>query len=161
MVIQIYRDNRSEYINNELKDYFVTSGVIDVLIPPYSVESNGIVERLIQTINMIACSMTIAAPDLGCVWAKADNMATNLKTRVPHKYLPSSTTPFKYFYGKRPTILDLTQFRSKCYIHIRDEGNSSGSQHFSRSLKAIIVSYTPSSKVYRLFTFEDKYVFTT
>jgi hypothetical protein len=49
-------------MSNELKDFFLTSGVIHELTLPYSSESNGIAERINQTINMIACSMTIAAP---------------------------------------------------------------------------------------------------
>jgi hypothetical protein len=58
------------------------------------------VERFNQTINTIARSMTIAAPDFPCLWAEAVNMAAYLKTRLPHKHLPSSTTPFERFHGK-------------------------------------------------------------
>jgi hypothetical protein len=42
--------------------------------------------------------MTIAAPDFPCLWAEAINMAAYLKNRLPHKYLPSSTTPFEMFF---------------------------------------------------------------
>jgi transposase InsO family protein len=71
---RIHSDNGGEYIRNELEDFFLTSGVIHELTPPYSPESNGIAERFNQTINMIACSMTIAAPDFPCLWAEAINM---------------------------------------------------------------------------------------
>jgi transposase InsO family protein len=43
---QIRSDNRGEYISNELKDLFLTNRVIHELTPPYSPESNGIVEHL-------------------------------------------------------------------------------------------------------------------
>jgi hypothetical protein len=65
---------------------------------PYSLESNGIGEHFNQTINMIAHSMTIAAPDFPCMWAETVNMHADLKNRLPDKYLPSSTTPFEHFY---------------------------------------------------------------
>jgi hypothetical protein len=93
--------------------------------------------------------MTIAAPDFPCLWAEAVNMAAYLKNRLPHKYLPSSTIPFKRFHSKRPTISHLKPFGSKCYVHIQEEEHSSGSKHLPRAREAIIVSYTSSPKVYR------------
>jgi hypothetical protein len=161
MIKRIRSDNGSEYISNELKDFFLTSGVIHELTPPYSPESNGIAERVTQTINTIAHSMTIAAPDFPYLWAEAVNMAAYLQNRLPHKYLPSSTTPFERFQRKRPTISHLKPFGSKCYIHIREEARSSGSKHLPHARESIIVSYTSSPKVYRGFTLEDEYVFTT
>jgi transposase InsO family protein len=117
---RIRSDNSGEYISNEFKDLFLTSGVIHELTPPYSPESNGIGKRFNQTINTIARSMTIAAPDLPCLWAEAVNMATYLKNRLPHKHLPSSTTPFERFHRKRPTISHLKPFGSKCYVYISE-----------------------------------------
>jgi hypothetical protein len=105
--------------------------------------------------------MTIAAPDFPCLWAEAVNMAAYLKNRLPHKHLPSSTTPFERFHGKRPTISHLKPFGSKCYVHIREEERSSRSKHLPRAREAIIVGYTSSPKVYQVFTLEDEYVFTT
>jgi hypothetical protein len=105
--------------------------------------------------------MTNAAPDFPSLWAEAVNMVAYLKNRLPHKHLPSSTTPFERFHGKRPTISPLKPFGSKCYVHIREEERSSGSKHLPRAREAIIVGYTSSPQVYRVFTLEDEYVFTT
>jgi hypothetical protein len=110
---------------------------------------------------MIAYSVTIAAPDFLWLWAEAVNMAAYLKYTLPHKYLPSSTTPFERFHSKRPTISHLKLFGSKCYVHNREAEHSSGSKHLPRAREAIIVGYTFSPKVYRVFTLEDEYVFTT
>jgi transposase InsO family protein len=115
---RIRSDNGSEYISNKLKYFFLTSRVIHELTPPYSLQSYAIAERFNQTINTIACLMTIAAPYFPFLWAEAVNMATYLKNRLPHKYLPSSTTPVEHFQCKRPTISYLKPFGSKCYIHI-------------------------------------------
>jgi hypothetical protein len=72
-----------------------------------------------------------------------------------------STIPFERFYSKRPTISHLKPFESKCYVHIREEERSSGSRHHPRSREAIIVGYTSSPKVYRVFTLDDEYVLMT
>jgi transposase InsO family protein len=64
---QIYSNNSSKYISNELKNIFLTSGVIHKLIPPYSLKSNSIVEHFYQIINTIVDAMTIAAPDFLCL----------------------------------------------------------------------------------------------
>jgi transposase InsO family protein len=63
MIKRIRRDNSGEYISHELKYFFLQSGVLNKLTPPYLPKSNGIAECLNQTINTIARSMTIAAPD--------------------------------------------------------------------------------------------------
>jgi hypothetical protein len=52
--------------------------------------------------------MIIAAPHFPCLWAEAVNMAAYLKPRLPHKHLPTSTTPFEPFHGNRPTISHLS-----------------------------------------------------
>jgi hypothetical protein len=64
---RIRRDNDGEYMRNELKYFFLTSGVIYELTAPNSLESNGIKEHLNLTGNMIARSMTIAAPNFLCL----------------------------------------------------------------------------------------------
>jgi transposase InsO family protein len=64
---RIRSDNGGEYISNELKDFFLTSGVIHELQPPYSPESNGIAAHFNQTINTIARSMTIPGPNNACL----------------------------------------------------------------------------------------------
>jgi hypothetical protein len=57
--------------------------------------------------------MTIATPYFPCLWAEAINMIAYLKNRLPHKYLPSSPTPFERFHGKRPTISHVKPLGSK------------------------------------------------
>jgi hypothetical protein len=94
------------------------SSVIYELTPPYSPESHDIAVHYNQIINMIASLMTIAASDFTCLWAEAVTIAAYLKNRVPHKHLPSSTTPLESFHVKRPTISYLKPFGSKCYMHI-------------------------------------------
>jgi hypothetical protein len=91
--------------------------------------------------------MTIAAPDFPCLWAEAVNLAAYLKNRLPHKHLPSSTTPFERFHSKRPTISHLKPFGNKYYVHIREEERSSGSKHRPGAREAIIVGYTSSPNV--------------
>jgi hypothetical protein len=62
--------------------------------------------------------MTIPDPDFPCLGAEAVNMAAYLKNRLPHKHVPSLTTPFELFHGKRLPISNLKLFGSKCSEHI-------------------------------------------
>jgi transposase InsO family protein len=117
-IIRIRSDNGGEYISNELKDVLLTSGVIHELTLRDSPDSNRITEYFKQTMNTLTRSMTIAAPDFRYLWAEAVNIGAYFMNRLPHKHLPSSTTPFECFHGKRPTLSHLKPFESKCYVHI-------------------------------------------
>jgi hypothetical protein len=97
---EICSDHGGEYISNEFKDCFLPSAVIHELMPPDAMESNGIAEHNIQTINMIACKMIIATSEFPWMWAEAVTMATYLKNSFPHKHLLSSTIPSNHFHGK-------------------------------------------------------------
>jgi hypothetical protein len=105
--------------------------------------------------------MTIAAPDFPCQGAEAVNMAADLKNRLLQTHLASSTTPFKCFFSKRPTISYLKPYESKCYDYIQEEERQSGSKHLPRAHEAIIVCPTSSPQVYQVFTFDNEYVVTT
>jgi transposase InsO family protein len=117
---RIRSNNGGEYISNKLKDFLLMSGVIHELRLPYSAVSHGFAERFNQIIITIARSMSMAAPDVPCLWGESINMAPYLKNRLPYKYLPSSTTPIEHFYGKRPTISHLMRFGSKYKVHLRE-----------------------------------------
>jgi hypothetical protein len=89
------------------------SGVIHEIAPPDSQESNGILEYFSQTIDTIARSMLIAAPDFLCLWVEAITMGSYLKNRLLHKYLLSSTRHLECFNGNSPIISHLNPLKSK------------------------------------------------
>jgi hypothetical protein len=60
-------DYGGEYISNVLNDVELPRIVIDEPTTPYLPESTRITECFNQIINMIAYSITIAAPDLPCL----------------------------------------------------------------------------------------------
>jgi transposase InsO family protein len=98
--IKPFRSHKcSEYISNDLKDFFLTSGVIYKLIPPYAPESNGIAECVNQTLDPLARSMIIAAHEFPSLVAEAVNMGAYLNNRFPHNHFLSSPRPFVYFLG--------------------------------------------------------------
>jgi hypothetical protein len=111
--------------------------------------------------NMIARSITIATPDFACLWGAAITMDAYLMNTLLYKHLPSFTALLEPGHGKIPTISDLKPFGSKCYVHIREEEHCSGNQHLQCVRNAILVRNTSSAKDYRVFIFEDEYVFTT
>jgi transposase InsO family protein len=49
-VENIRTDHGGEYINKELDEFFRSTGIIHKLSPPYSYESNGVVECYNRTI---------------------------------------------------------------------------------------------------------------
>jgi transposase InsO family protein len=63
MIKQIRSDNSRQYISNELKMLVLISRIIHDLILPYLLQSNQIVERINDIMNLIACLMSITASD--------------------------------------------------------------------------------------------------
>jgi hypothetical protein len=98
--------------------------------------------------------MTTAIPDFPFLWVEAINIAAYSQNRLPNKHLLSSTTPFQDCHCNRQTISPLPRFRSKCNIHIQVEEHCYGSKHLTCACLAIIVGYTSSHQLYRVFTFE-------
>jgi hypothetical protein len=64
--------------------------------------------------------MTITVSLFPCLRAEAVNMAAYRKNRLPQKYFPLSTTPFKCFHGNRAIISHHKPFGSKCYVYISE-----------------------------------------
>jgi hypothetical protein len=137
-----------KYISNGLNNIFLKSRVIYEWTPPYSLDWNDIMECFNQSMNTIACLMTIAALDFPCLWPQCVNMAACLTTWLPYKYLPSSSRLFASFHSKRRTISHLKLFGIKCDVHLWEIDHSSGSKHLYSARKVIVVGYTASSIVY-------------
>jgi transposase InsO family protein len=100
-------DNGGEYVTKDLKGFFELKGIIHEFTPPYSPESNGVAERLNQTIGeALRAFLESAVTYDKKLWAEAVSTSIYIKHRQPHSAL-KNLTPYEAFYGLKPSIQHL------------------------------------------------------
>jgi hypothetical protein len=147
-ILRFRTDNGGEYVNENLKEFFTSEGIIHELTPAYSHESNGVAERFNRTIITMARGMLHGLPR--SLWSEATNTAVYLKNRIPHKAVKDQT-PYEAIHGKLPTIHHLQPFGRKCYVHIPEERRPPGSKLLPRALEGKFIGYTTSDKIFRIY----------
>ena len=154
-VVRRFRtDNGGEYVNERLRKFFTSKGIIHELTPPYSPESNGVAERLNRTIGEGVRAMMHPIDDRR-LWAEAVGTFVYTKNRQPHSAL-SGKTPYEAFHKTRPAISHLQPFGRECYLHIPKAKRGAGSKRLPRAQKGLFVGYTDVCHQYRIFLPEEK-----
>ena len=109
-------DNGGEYVNNRMKRYLSSSGIIHQTTVPYSPQQNGIAERANRTIVEKARCMLFEAKLSKKLWAEAVLTATYLMNRSPHQAL--TLTPIELWSGKKPDLSHLRVFGTQAMAYI-------------------------------------------
>lgn len=146
-------NNGGEYVNEKLRKYFLTKGIVHNLTPAYSPESNSVAERFNRTMGEAVRAMVIPLKDPK-LWADAVSTFVYLKNRQPHKAVP--TTPYEAFHGTKPSIHHLQPFGRDCYVHIPKAKRPAGSKLSPRAIKGIFTGYTNVEHHYRVWIPAEK-----
>lgn len=142
-------DNGGEYVNSNVEKYLAEIGIIIQNSPSYSHESNGIAERFNQTIITKARTMLM---DHGkFLWAEAISMAVYLYNRLPHRSINGQSPLEALTSHPFTSTTHLRPFGSKAFVHIPVEARTAGSKLMPRALEGILVGYTYSSKIFRIY----------
>lgn len=81
--VKIFRsDNGTEFVNNELSQYFERKGILHQRTVPYTPEQNGCCERENRTVMEAARTMLHARDLMQQLWAEAVNMAVYVLNRT-------------------------------------------------------------------------------
>jgi len=149
-------DNGGEYVIRDLKGSFTSKGIIHEFSPPYSPESNGVAERLNCTIGESLRAMIESAVTYDKkLWAEAVLTSVYIKNRQPHSVL-KDLTPYKAFYGNKPSIQHLQPFGRECYIHVPYQKRTDGKKLSPKAQRAIFTGYTNVPHHYRVFLPDTK-----
>ena len=93
-------DRGGEYI--PLNDYCEREGIIHEVTPPYSLESNGVVERKNMTLKEMMNFLLVSASAPDNLWDEAILFPCHLYNRIPYK--KSSRTPYELWKGHAPHL---------------------------------------------------------
>jgi len=104
---RIQSDRGGEYVL--FNEYCVRECIIHEVTPPYSLESNGVVERKNITLKEMMNVMIISSSAPNKVWGEALLIACYLQNRTPHK--KTSETPYELWKCYQPNLKYLRAWR--------------------------------------------------
>lgn len=131
-------DCGGEFIGEEVAGMLRKQGIQHQKSPPYTPQLNGESERANRTIITMARCMLRHARLPATFWHMAVAAAVFVKNRLPHRALPTNTTPHELWHGVKPDLSILRTFG--CVAHALVQGGSPA-KFDARSKSAIFVGY--------------------
>ena len=95
-------DRGGEYESNLFKKFCEQNGIIHVVTPPYSPESNGMAERKNRTLKEMMNAMLVSSRLSSNMWGEAILSACYIQNKVPHK--KTGKTPYELWEGRKPNL---------------------------------------------------------
>nr|GEX03182.1 retrovirus-related Pol polyprotein from transposon TNT 1-94 [Tanacetum cinerariifolium] len=146
-VRRIQTDNRTEFVNQTLREYYEQVGISHETLVARSPQQNGIVERRNRTIIKAARTMLIYAQ--ASLFLLAEAVATACYTQNRSIVcLRHGKIPYELLHGKLPDMSFLYVFGALCYP-------TNDSEYLRKlQLKAdigIFIGYAPTKKAFRIY----------
>src|ERR1700744_2552763 len=111
MLRRIRTDNAKEFVEGQFANYCRSEGIIQESTAPYSSSSNGIVERVLRTIQEAGLAI-LHQCELGTgFWPEAVDAPVYVRRRSIHSGI--SAIPYKKWNGQIPNVSNLRVFGSK------------------------------------------------
>src|ERR1700678_4098222 len=143
---KLHTDRGGEYLSKEFSDHLAENGTIRNLTVHDTPEHNGVAERLNRTLLERVRSMLHASGLPKFLWGEAIKHAIYLKNRTFTKAL-NGITPYKAFYGTKPNLRGLPEFKCKVWVHTTD-----GSKLDGRSVEGKWVGFDEDSSGHRIYS---------
>ena len=138
-------DNGSEYINQELKAFCASKGIMLETTVRYSPEQNGAAERLNRTLLDKVRPMLEDAHLPKSLWAEALATANYLRNRSPVS--GRDKTPIELLTGTKPDVSHLRIFGISCYALIPKQLRN---KLAPTSEPGRLIGYPPGTKGYKI-----------
>lgn len=145
-VKRIRTDRGGEYLNEDVRQYLSTKGIVHEKSAPYTPEQNGAAERLNRTLVERVRAMLLEANLAFKLWAEAVLTANYIRNRSPVKHCEAKT-PWELVFAKRPDVSHLRVFGAVAYMQRPKETRR---KLEATSVKGIFVGYEAGSKAYRV-----------
>ena len=102
MIKRLRTDRGGEYKFNSFKEFCEQNGIIHEANPPYSPESNRIVERKNRTLKEMMNAMLVSSGLSSNMWGEAILSACHIQNKVPHKKI--GKTPYELWKRRKPNL---------------------------------------------------------
>nr|GFB81263.1 retrovirus-related Pol polyprotein from transposon TNT 1-94 [Tanacetum cinerariifolium] len=146
-VHRIRTDNRTEFLNHTLRDYYEEVGISHETSIARSPQQNGVIERRNRTLIEAAHTMLIYAQAPLFLWAEA--MATACFTQN-HSIirLRHGKTPYELLHSKLPDLSFFHVFSALCYP--TNDSENLGKLQPKADIE-IFIGYAPTKKAFRIY----------
>lgn len=152
--VSIFRcDNGTEFVNNDVKQFFTEKGIQYELTIPGTPENNGVAERMNRTILDKSRCMLLESSLNKSFWIEAVMTAVYLINRSPTKGIAEDKVPAEKWFGKKPNLSNLRVFGCTAYLRMPKEQLG---KFDSRSSRCIMLGYCTNG--YRLWLVDKKRV---
>ncbi len=150
-------DNGKEMINESVKHFLRSHGILYELTAPYSSAQNGIAERSFLTILNAARALLFEHDLPTFLWPEAVSYVIYLINRSPTRALPDKT-PFEAFWGRKPDVSHLQEFGTDCWV-LRQDTQLHKLARKSKPCK--FVGFSEESRAYRYYNPATRQVLTS
>nr|GEX76399.1 hypothetical protein [Tanacetum cinerariifolium] len=156
-VIIVRTDNRTEFKNHALKEYFDSVGITHETSAAKSPQKNGVVERKNRTLVEAARTMLIFSHAPLFLWAVAIATAcyTQIRSIIHRRF---NKTPYELIQGRKPDISYLHVFGAHCYPkNDREDIGKLG----AKGDIGFFIGYSANSVAYRVYNWRTKKIIET
>jgi len=143
----IKSDNGREFANSVSTNFLEQKGIMHDRSAPYTLQSNGKIERHIRTIKDYARSMLNRFNSPQFLWAEAVNAAVYVWNRMLNQ-TSETKTPFEQVFRRKPNLSHLKVFGCVAYAHIHEQFRNTFE---CKSRKCVLVDLVGSSQNFRLY----------
>ena len=144
---RLHTDRGTGYLSQLVKDYLQIDNKIQMTNScSHSHEQNGLSEKTIQDVMMVARSMLFDAKLPAILWAEAMNNAVYVMNRLYKQSI--NVTSFEKYHGFKPSINHIKRFGREVMVHI-PKINRNGKLDV-RAEKMILAGHTESTVNYRI-----------
>ncbi|GMP28099.1 hypothetical protein CsSME_00003780 [Camellia sinensis var. sinensis] len=148
LITNIRTDHSREFENEKFELFCDEHGIGHNFSAPRTPQQNGVVERKNITLEEMSRTMLCENNLLKYFWAKAVHTACYILNRALIRHILKKT-PYELWHDRKPNISHLHVFYCKCFVH--NNGKDNLGKFDSKSDEVIFLSYSLTSKVYRVF----------
>nr|GEW21182.1 hypothetical protein [Tanacetum cinerariifolium] len=146
-VCRIKTDNRTEFVNQTLHEYYKDVGISHETSVARSPQQNDVVKRRNHTLIEAAHTMLIYAQASLFLWAESVATACYTQNRSIIR-LRHEKTPYELLHNKLPDLSFLHVFGALCYP--TNDSKNLGKLQLKANI-GIFISYAPTKKAFRIY----------
>ena len=137
-------DGGGEYGSKAFKAYLESKGIRHEKTNAYTLQENGVAERMNRTLVESACAMLHDTGLPNSYWADAIEYAAHIRNTVPTCAL-SGSTPYEAWSRNSPDVSRFRIFGCKAFVHVPDEKRR---KLDSKTIECVFIGYVADKKAY-------------